>query len=358
MYNDYFYLHINTFLQSLITVNVLIAGFLILRKSKKIYRMSGFFSPFFLFFACFVRMVFPASVNRWQVGQITDPYILPFLATLFYNRVPADSIEDSIVLSPLFYVLLTVFLAGSVIFAFFFTVFYVRSYRKYSKIENKASPRDIQIFNKVKQNVFKNRDRRIYLFVSEEISAPVSMGLFCHKIYLPKRKYSDTELNHILTHECVHIRNGDNRIKLFSYIFVILLWWNPFSYLLLWDLDGVLEAKCDSYVTRKYSEAQKLEYLETMLSCMRWQKNQKQPLGCCFTGGHSKKNMLRRFDKLITVTPKLTFRIWFNFFVSLTILVTFICSYLFTWVPSTDVLKEIYANANPATSATEIYNGD
>ncbi|MCI8855805.1 MAG: M56 family metallopeptidase [Clostridiaceae bacterium] len=92
-------------------------------------------------------------------------------------------------------------------------------------------------------------------------------------ILLPNLDYSDEELYYILKHEYTHFLSYDILMKQVVMIFCMLFWWNPAVYLLKRDFDQAVEIKCDTFVTKKMSKAERTAYLKAILSSLHNQKS-------------------------------------------------------------------------------------
>ncbi len=92
--------------------------------------------------------------------------------------------------------------------------------------------------------------RRVRLNYSEEISSPLSFGLFSPRILLPisARAWKPAVLDDVLAHELSHIRRLDWLSMIFAYVVSSLLWLNPLLWLALRKLNEEAENSCDSSV--------------------------------------------------------------------------------------------------------------
>lgn len=102
------------------------------------------------------------------------------------------------------------------------------------------------------------------------ISTPCMTGFFKPMILLPYKEFSEIELYYILKHEIIHYINYDIWIKWFCIIFVSLFWWNPLVYIFKQDITQILEIRCDLKVCERLTEAQKLDYTNTILATITY----------------------------------------------------------------------------------------
>lgn len=96
----------------------------------------------------------------------------------------------------------------------------------------------------------------ILVFTNDEIASPLVCGLIAPKIYLPTRmNFDQTELlRHILSHETMHIRRGDNRLKFVMLIALCVHWFNPLVWIMSKYFSSDIEAACDEAVLRRYHD--------------------------------------------------------------------------------------------------------
>lgn len=107
------------------------------------------------------------------------------------------------------------------------------------------------------------------IFLSTDLTVPISTGFFRPKIYLPAMKLSNTELRVILRHEQQHVANGDTWLKLFYMLFAAVLWWHLLVHIFCKKLDDILEYRCDQAVLRESDAVERIIYTETLLNTAR-----------------------------------------------------------------------------------------
>lgn len=96
------------------------------------------------------------------------------------------------------------------------------------------------------------------------ITEPFIRGLLHPTIYLPEKECNDRELEFILMHEYIHWKRKDLWKKFFLNIVNIVFWWNPLVYVLCNDLSQIIELTCDNAMSKRYSELELLDYLDTL----------------------------------------------------------------------------------------------
>ena len=144
-------------------------------------------------------------------------------------------------------------------------------------------------------------NERISVSKHHSITTPAIVYGRQTRILLPTTDYTDLELRFILAHEYAHFQNGDVYIRLFVELLTIVFWWNPFVYLMKFDLDSILEIKCDASVIKGKSEKEIIEYSKTLV---RFSEEPRGKNTIMLTSEFSSdENLIQRF-KLIFQKPK------------------------------------------------------
>lgn len=97
------------------------------------------------------------------------------------------------------------------------------------------------------------------------ISVPMVLGLK-ELILLPKKHFSETELEVILQHEIQHVKNHDIYIKQFSNILMIIYWWFLPIYWLNNNINLALEIRADAKATKHLEKNDVLKYAYTLVN--------------------------------------------------------------------------------------------
>ena len=108
----------------------------------------------------------------------------------------------------------------------------------------------------------------VLVFTCDEIASPLVAGAFNPRIYLPTGMdfTNTTLLRHILTHEVMHIKRGDNWVKGAMLLTLCVHWYNPLVWLMSKALSSDLEAACDAAVLRQTAEDTRQSYALSLLS--------------------------------------------------------------------------------------------
>lgn len=137
---------------------------------------------------------------------------------------------------------------------------------------------------------------RVDVYKSLVLTSPVVVGVFRKKILLPDRKYEEQELEAILYHELVHIKQGILLIKSMIVMLQIVQWFNPFVYSLLSSLDEWAEISCDLYVhfNTKCTLTFR-EYFDVVLDGVEYEQ---AVMPSSMTQLRKKKGVAKRVDKV------------------------------------------------------------
>lgn len=107
----------------------------------------------------------------------------------------------------------------------------------------------------------------IQLAVTEDVSAPLTIGLFRRsmRILLPQKQYSAEELQLIFRHELVHISREDSWAKFFMVFCTAMCWFNPLMWLAMKKSAEDTERSCDETVLLGADESKRRQYAELIL---------------------------------------------------------------------------------------------
>jgi len=148
--------------------------------------------------------------------------------------------------------------------------------------------------------------RHIMVRVSSKISSPFMTGLVRPVLLLPDIQMTETQLEHVLSHEMVHFKRGDIYYKWFVSLVSCLHWFNPFIYWMSRQMSIDCEASCDLEVVRKLDQAGEKSYVNTILMLVASHKRS-LPLTTGMTGGkHSLKKRFMMLTEKMTVSRRVT----------------------------------------------------
>ena len=98
--------------------------------------------------------------------------------------------------------------------------------------------------------------RKVKIYSGYTVQAPFIFGWFHPCIYLPQKDYSKEDLKNILTHELMHMKQGDIFIKPFFRVICCVLWFHPLVWLVAGQYRDWAEACCDVRCCEKYCTRQ------------------------------------------------------------------------------------------------------
>lgn len=104
------------------------------------------------------------------------------------------------------------------------------------------------------------------IFLSEKIQSPAVYGIIKPRIILPT-SYENKNIDYILMHEKMHIRRGDNLLRMLVFFIVAVHWFNPLAWVFINKFLGDVEVSCDECVIAKCNETQIKEYALSLLEC-------------------------------------------------------------------------------------------
>lgn len=102
----------------------------------------------------------------------------------------------------------------------------------------------------------------------DTVQSPVVVGIFRPLILLPASlDFREAGLvRHILTHESMHIRRGDNLVKLVMMAALCLHWYNPLVWLMARELCRDMESACDEAALALLGQEESAPYAQSLLS--------------------------------------------------------------------------------------------
>ena len=228
--------------------------------------------------------------------------------------------------------LIFLWILGSLYFLFRLCFQEFRFQRFLSKEPCSSDERIYSVLNEISEG----KANKLRVVESSLINVPMIAGFIHPTIYLPKISFSTAELYHVLFHEWTHYIHKDVWTKLFVRILCAIYWWNPVVYLLKYSVDTILETKSDLYVTNKMQEEDCVAHLQSILSVTK--KLHKEcpvtsPVAVGLVPGKRKSKLEQRFQFVLekkTSDRKLKI---YSILLSLTMLLTFACSYSFILQP-------------------------
>lgn len=141
-----------------------------------------------------------------------------------------------------------------------------------------------------------NTKKKINIYENERITSPITIGVFNPKILMPESVFSDREKEMIMLHEVNHMKQHDILWKMMCIMVCILHWYNPFTYLLLYEFQQICEYLCDEKCIENMDDIQKKEY--AMLIVRMASSKKKEKIIVCNALSEGGKRMKKRIDKI------------------------------------------------------------
>ncbi|MGX7420469.1 M56 family metallopeptidase [Carnobacterium gallinarum] len=234
-----------------------------------------------LTFLFILLLLCPFEFSFGYIINIPSRIILPFLWHIFSQEI---KIFSRFIISIPDLVLLVWIIGACIQLSRFFY-----SYFKLNRL--------VKVLSKCTEIICFNGGN-IKVIKSEVIDSPSVIGLFKPIILLPDLDLTDDELGYILAHECFHVKNLDLLVKYFYEILIAIYWWNPLMYLFRNQMNYVLEICVDEDVINKYTNFQKIRYVETLLKVSQEVDRCNNSLTVSFSSG-TKDFLLRRTKNIL-----------------------------------------------------------
>lgn len=135
------------------------------------------------------------------------------------------------------------------------------------------------------------------------VDSPFTMGVIKPRIFIPETELEDKEMEMIYEHEMTHIKNHDILVKFLCLIIILLHWFNPFSYLVLFEFNVLSEYCCDESIMRTRSlEDRKIYALMLVRFATERTASSKTFWTKCFSG--SKKRLKERIGAVLEMKKR------------------------------------------------------
>lgn len=232
-----------------------------MRKKSYFVKSFGIGCIVLVYLLCVLRMLLPIDFSFTQGIPIRG--IFSDINEVLYIKKYSFG-KWNFIIGDIFFV---IWLLGFVILMLWFLCEYRKINRMLAFLPERSDEQCMTALNKVYEK--KGKVRKVTILKNGEMEMPIGVGIWKRKILLPDGEYTDQELYYILLHEYTHFLNGDLMIKMLTYVFCCIFWWNPLVYFLKKDLDRNLEMKCDLCVTEKITLNEAAEYLETIVATLK-----------------------------------------------------------------------------------------
>ena len=319
-----------SFFMSILWCNIFTILLYILFQKKQFVVDFSIYPLLFLIILSILRLI--VNIEFPFTSIIRSAALFPALID-FFTFTPFHNIADFLTIR-MMDIFLIIWIAGSIYSLYKICIQDIY----FKKLMSKEHPtRDKRIYS-IMDKITDGKTDKICIIETSLIDIPMIAGLIKPTIYLPCIPLSDTEIYNILLHEWTHYVHKDIWIKLLVKIICVIYWWNPFIYLLKYNIDNTLEVKSDLYLTNKMSKKEKLNYLQTILKIARNHNMNKTSISPTSIGLISKQKnhpLKQRFDfvlecKSSTIKQKLCI------ILSIIMIFLFLGSYSFVIQPYTE----------------------
>ena len=190
------------------------------------------------------------------------------------------------------------------------------------------------------------KGKKVKIGISPTIDSPISFGWIDPIILLPialVNQLTVKEIESIIIHEWAHILRNDYLINIITSLVQVILFFNPFSYLLNKEISLQREIACDNFVMK--ASVEKLDYLNAIYKIATGIAHMKAPIQNSWSMGilNIPNELLYRV-KILTKTNR------FNFIHSTQIiLATFVACLLF-FIPFYNTPSKLVTKVQPKVS--------
>ena len=189
-----------------------------------------------------------------------------------------------------------------------------------------------------------NIRREVKIYINDDLDTPITYGIFRPKIILQKSILKDWDLlDHVLTHELVHIERYHILLSHLKNLIICLYWYNPFLILSLKYFEKDIEINCDKIVIEKIGDSleNRKNYCQSMLKLIeRQRENDKFVLNLSPT----KERMLTMKNWKKTLSG--TFTLIFLLFLYIPVFANAVEVDENEVISDTEGIKEVYVNVD------------
>lgn len=104
------------------------------------------------------------------------------------------------------------------------------------------------------------------IYQCENVISPFVLGIRRPKIYL-SFYMNEQDMEHVIAHECAHIKRKDHWWKCLAYILLIINWFNPILWVGYELFCKDIELACDEDVIKNLNREQRADYSQALLTC-------------------------------------------------------------------------------------------
>lgn len=97
------------------------------------------------------------------------------------------------------------------------------------------------------------------------LKAPVLIGIFSPKLFIPDTITDEVVVKNILLHELTHCKRDDLLYKSFAVFVRCIHWFNPFAYIMVREIERECEISCDIETTQIMAAEDKRDYMRSII---------------------------------------------------------------------------------------------
>lgn len=141
------------------------------------------------------------------------------------------------------------------------------------------------------------------LYTNSLISSPLLIGFFRPCIMLPTTELSKSDFENTILHELTHYKRRDMFYKWLVQVTTCLHWFNPFVYLMGWEVNRLCELSCDEAVIKSMDARGRRAYGDTLINAMGMGGNYKDTIASV-TLNEGKQLLKERLDAIMKYKHK------------------------------------------------------
>lgn len=337
-----------SFVMSLLWFNLYIILINFLRKKDNfIISFTTFPLIFFLFLSMF-RLIFNFEVPGAII--IKSKKIFTELYHIIRKPLNLEGFRINV-----FQILILIWGSIAIILLVNNIIEYIKFKKTLEVLDEGRNKENEHIFNKVLNQM--KVAKKIEIIQHDSIGSPFILGILNGKIYIPNIKFTNEELEYIISHEINHFKSKDSLKKVFIQIIKYIFWWNPSAHLFANNFNHILEIQCDLKTTSGFSEEEKIEYLEVITRIIKGNVHTESDIKPEYTnipnfvGIEELSSLKQRFRIVLNYKSKLNMSKKMNIVLYILSLLLFISSYLIIIQPDYEpTSNEIYEKTDESNS--------
>lgn len=204
------------------------------------------------FYYDLLYMIFPFFLTQYP--QSVGEKVVDVTDTTIFISDKGIYVSHPIVYGILIMILFVAFIWGS------------KEFGKYLSLRKKIKESLEKVTDDVIKEIFQEKYResncrkKVDIYTCRYIATPINFGVYRPYIILPKLALEKKELQYIFVHELNHIQQRDNLVQIFMTIMIIMNFYNPLAYYVLYKWKICAEICSDEAVIINKTEQEVKEY--------------------------------------------------------------------------------------------------